>query len=270
MRTHRAVVMLAGLLTLSSAFAQQPNIEQYVSMFESGQQEAVREKLPELLRQYPNDPGVLYLQALLTTDGAEAVRQYQKIVDTYPNSVWADDALYKVYKFYYAIGLYRTAELKLNQLRTNYPNSRYISGKTSPETAGEKITETASKDTALELPQQEAVPPKPATDVTAPPTSLEQRPAPVTPAPTVGKVEPAKVAGPFTLQVGAYSTAANANRQKAFFDYHNYPADVTRKVSGSKELFVVYVGSFATEEDARRTGEELKRSYRIDYLIVKR
>ncbi len=262
-----AGVMLAGVLALSSVFAQQPNIEQYVAMFESGQQDAVREKLPELLRKYSDDPGVLYLQALLTTDGAEAVRQYQKIVDTYPNSVWADDALYKVYKFYYAIGLYRTAELKLEQLRTNYPNSRYISGRTLPETtAEEKITGTASKETTVELPQRETVPPKPATDVAASPSSLEQRPAPVTPA----KAEPPKVAGQFTLQVGAYSTAANANRQKAFLDYHNYPADVARKVSGSRELFVVYVGSFVTEEDARRTGDELKRSYSIDYLVVKR
>jgi cell division septation protein DedD len=253
------------MLTLSIAFAQQPTIEQYVSMVEAGQQDVVREALPQLLQKYPNDPGVLYLQALLTTDGAEAVRLYQKIVDTYPNSVWADDALYKVYKFYYAIGLYRTAELKLDQLRTNYPNSKYISGRAASETLAEDKSggpETKEPDTTRETPQaKEQAPP-----------SIKQQPAPVTPAPisTPADVEPAAPLQRYTLQVGAYSTAANANRQKSFFDYHNYPADVVPKMLGTRELFVVYVGSFATEDEARKTGEELKRSYSIEYMIVKR
>lgn len=254
-------VIVGGMVTLSVAFAQQPTIEQYVAMVESGQQDAVREQLPELLQKYPNDPGVLYLQALLTTDGAEAVRQYQKIVDTYPNSVWADDALYKVYKFYYAIGLYRTAELKLDQLRTNYPNSKYISGRASSEpVAEEKSSEPETKETREPTLPAEQAPP------------IEQQPAPVTPAPIPrpAEVEPASPLQRYTLQVGAYSTAANANRQKSFFDYHNHPAEVVTKMSGTRELFVVYVGNFATEDEARRTGEELKRSYSIEYLIVKR
>lgn len=268
MKRLLVAMMAGGMLTLSSVLAQQPTIEQYVSMVESGQQDAVREELPELLRKYPNDPGVLYLQALLTTDGAEAVRQYQKIVDTYPNSVWADDALYKVYKFYYAIGLYRTAELKLDQLRTMYPNSKYIAGSVSSETVVEERTggaETKEMETA-----QETAPPKPAAEPA--PSPIAQPPAIVTPAPTPAPagVEPVTRTRSYTLQVGAYSTAANAHRQKSFLDYHNYPADVAKKMSGARELFVVYVGSFAREEDARRTGEELKRSFHIDYIITTR
>ncbi len=268
MKRFLVVALVGKILTLSGVCAQQPTIEQYVAMVEEGQQDAVREQLPALLRKYPDDPGVLYLQALLTTDGAEAVRQYQNIVDTYPNSVWADDALYKVYKFYYAIGLYRTAELKLDQLRTRYPNSKYISGRAASEPVVEEKSggaETKETETG-----QQTAPVPPTTE--AAPLSIEQRPAPVTPAPTPTPVEAEPVAPgrSYTLQVGAYSTAANANRQKSFFDYHNYPADVVSKVLGAKQLFVVYIGNFATEVEARRTGEELKRSYNIDYLIVKR
>lgn len=265
----KPVVVALGVFVLSFAFAQQPNVEQYVTRVEGGDADAVRAELPALQQKYPNDPGVLYLQALLTTDGAEAVRLYQKLVDTYPNSDWADDALYKVYKFYYAIGLYRTAELKLDQLRTRYPNSRYVTGSrteaenSSPEPV--QKTETVSTLPPHERTDTTATAPSPQGDV---PPVVEQRPHPAAEPPRT--VTEPKGTELFTLQVGAFSTAANANRQKAFLDFHNYPADVASKTRDGKSLYVVYVGRFTTEEQARRTGEELKRSFNIKYIIVKR
>ncbi|HXF99753.1 MAG TPA: hypothetical protein VNL69_03165, partial [Bacteroidota bacterium] len=74
MRRRWAVALVVGAVTV---FAQEPDVQQYVAMAEAGDIETVRGQLPSLLKQYPNNPGVLYLQALLTTDGAEAVRQYQ-------------------------------------------------------------------------------------------------------------------------------------------------------------------------------------------------
>lgn len=89
----RSVLKLA-LMTLLyvTSFAQPPNIETYIALIENGQSDLVRNELPSLLNQHSKNPGVLYLQALLTTDGAEAVRLYQNIVDNHPASEWADDA----------------------------------------------------------------------------------------------------------------------------------------------------------------------------------
>ena len=99
-----------------------------VAQVNAGAGDAVREQLPALLSEHPNDPGVLYLQALLTREGADAVRTYQSIVDNFPKNEWADDALFKVYQFYYALGLYRTADLKMDQLKAEYPASPYCIG----------------------------------------------------------------------------------------------------------------------------------------------
>jgi len=74
---------------------------------------------------YQNNPGVMYLQAVLTTDGSEAAKLYQNIVDNFPKSEWGDDALYKLYQYYYSVGLYKTAEQKLVQLKEEYPFSAY-------------------------------------------------------------------------------------------------------------------------------------------------
>jgi len=48
------------------------------------QEDQVKAEIPSLLSKYPNNPGVLYLQAQTTSEGAEAVRIYQSIVDNFP------------------------------------------------------------------------------------------------------------------------------------------------------------------------------------------
>ena len=109
----------------------EPDIRHRLEMIEKGQAEAVRAELPSLMTNYQNNPGVMYLQAVLTTDGTEAAKLYQNIVDNFPKSEWGDDALYKLYQYYYSIGLYKTADQKLTQLKEEYPFSAYATEKNS-------------------------------------------------------------------------------------------------------------------------------------------
>ena len=230
-----AISLLFLLVMVSSLHAQEapPPIERYVGMIESGQGEPVRAELPSLLAKYPNNPGVLYLQGLLTKEGAEAVRLYQSIVDNYPKSEWADDALYRVYQFYQAIGLFRTAELKLNQLKRDYPRSPYVIGKTEPE----------------------------------PPPAAEEKP----PAPReTGQTKPPAVQGQFTLQVGAYSTQVNADKQKLFFEDLGYPVEVISRSKDGRTLFTVNVGNYATYDEAKAKSAALKKQYNLDSFVVTR
>jgi tetratricopeptide (TPR) repeat protein len=111
----------------------EPDIRHRLEMIEKGQVEIVRSELPALITNYQNNPGVMYLQAVLTTDGTEAAKLYQNIIDNFPKSEWADDALYKLYQYYYSIGLYKTAEQKLNQLKEEYPFSAYATEQSPAE-----------------------------------------------------------------------------------------------------------------------------------------
>lgn len=231
-------LLLAAILAFGG---QEPNIEHHLKRIENGEMTEVRAELPALLKTYPSNPGVLYLQALLTSDGTEAVRLYQNIVDTYPKSEWADDALWKIHQFYSAIGLHRTAEIKLNQLRTNYPDSKYIAG-TLPTIAERK--ENKSPDPLG--------PPREKTDV--------ESPEPLTTERASNEM--------YTLQVGVYSQYANARRQAQFFEYRNMPARIVTKTKDGRELFYVFAGSFANKEDAHARGEELKQTFNIDYFVV--
>jgi tetratricopeptide (TPR) repeat protein len=241
-------VAVAGMILAASAgFAQEagPDISRYLAQIEAGQVDQVRAEVPALLAQYPNTPAVLYLHAATTPDGAEAVRIYQSIFDNFPKSEWADDALYRVYQFYHAIGLYRTAEIKLNQLRQMYPKSKYVTQDVAADT---RNLPEESMPAHIEPPKNEPEP-------LGVPTYKE---------------EPTVVVFPYTLQVGAYTTQVNAEKQKLFFEDLGLPVEVINKVKNGRSLYLVLVGNFRTYDEAKAKGAEFKKRYNIDNLVVTR
>jgi cell division protein FtsN len=77
-------------------------------------------------------------------------------------------------------------------------------------------------------------------------------------------------AGHYTLQTGAFSTMANAEKQKNFFDDLGYTVDITNKIRGGRSLYLVWVGSYRTAEEARAAGREMKAKTKIDAISVER
>ena len=219
-------------------FAQEKlDISSYIARIESGEAGSVQDEIPSLLQNHPNDPGVLYLQGLTTSDGAEAVRIYQGIVDNFPRADWADDALFKVYQFYYAIGLYRTAELKWNQLKNEYPDSRHLSSTDQVQTG------TLDEESVREVGDQ---------------------------ADASGGISDIKAQGQFALQVGAYSSRENAEKQKLFFEDLGYPVEVFNRLRDSRSLFLVCVGNYLTYEEAKEKAADIRKKYSVNSFVVSR
>jgi hypothetical protein len=209
-----------------------PDIRHRLEMIEKGQADAVRSELPSLMTNYQNNPGVMYLQAVLTTDGTEAAKLYQNIVDNFPKSEWGDDALFKLYQYYYSIGLYKTADQKLAQLKEEYPFSAY---------AAEKSPSVEEKQAVKEKP-------------------------------TVMKPKGAvpKFATNFTVQVGAFSTLQNAGELKTKFEKEGYQSNIFTIVSNGKKLYKVWVGEFQTYEDAKKFTGEIKNKFNLTSMVVSR
>jgi cell division septation protein DedD len=254
-RSAVLLLLLAACLTMLHAQESPTEIRDAITKVENGQAEEVKRVLPDLAAKYQNNPGVLYLQGRLAADGIEGVKFYQSIVDNFPKSEYADAALYHIYQYYYALGLYRTAELKMQALRKDYPASRFVTGAKSasmPAVEAPAVRVRSKDDTA-------SVATTPAEQTVAPP---------VVP-PTAPAAEPARKA-PYTLQTGAFSTSANAEKQKTFFEDKGLTVEVTNKVRGGRSLFLVWVGSYATADDARRFGREVRSKYNIDSIVVER
>ena len=236
-------LVLAYSLKLSAQTADR-EIKPYIDKVDQGQVDEVKKILPDLVAKYQNNAGVLYLEGRLASDGIEAMKFYQGIVDNFPKSEWADDALYRIYQYYYSLGLYRTADLKLQQLKKEYPNS--------PQLTGNKET--------VQLPKQEE-----------PPIKLPTKEVAVADTQQVVPAKPAtSVSSPYTLQVGAFSSAGNAEKQKSFFEDLGYSVEITNKIRSGRSLYLVWIGSYKTADEARVAGKEVKSKYKIDSIIVEK
>jgi len=230
--------LLLALFTFP-ALSQQEDIDAKVNallqQIDNGQVFQVRQELPPLMAKNPNNPGLLFVQGRIATNGAEAVRIYQSIVDNFPSSSWADDALHRVYQFYYSIGLYRTADLKLQQLKRDYPSSPFLTN----------------------LPQR---------DTTATPVAVEDTAAMALPGLPEQAVAPTGQS--FALQVGAFSTQANAEKIKGQFETEGYPVEIINKVKDGRSLFIVLVGSFASYDEAKAKTGEIQKKFSTTPLVV--
>jgi hypothetical protein len=249
---------------------QTEEIKSYLAKIDQGQADDVRRVLPDLIAKYQNTPGLLFLEGRLATDGIEGVKFYQSVVDNFPKSEWADDALYRIYQYYQAIGLYKTADLKLQQLKSEYPNSPHVtpSGATPAPPKGDGATlQVAKKDTIAVTVQQKApaVTPPP---VTAPPPKTEA-PVNVAPPDTIARQLPPPSTG-YSLQVGAFSTLANAEKQKSYFEELGFTAEIMNKVRNGKSLHLVWVGHFPASAEAIKFRDDIKSRFKISGIVVER
>ena len=252
------LVLMTALSALNTQIFAQNTDEEIRAALEKvdhGQSEEVKKILPDLVSKYQNTPGVIYLQGRLASDGIEAVKFYQGVVDNFPKSDWADDALYRIYQYYYSLGLYRTADLKMQQLKKEYPNSQYVTGKVELRTP-------PVEEKPVKLPQKEiVVESQPDTQQAGKQPANQEEP----------KIEqPAPKNEPYTVQIGAYSTVANAGKQKKYFDDLGYKVEVVNKIRNGRSLFLVWVGSFKSVDEARQMVREIKLKYKIESMIVER
>ncbi len=242
-----ATLTLIMMATVTAQTSQaEPDIRRRLEMIERGQGDAVSAELSQLMTSYQNNPGVMYLQAVLTPDGTDAAKIYQNIVDNFPKNEWADDALYRLYQYYASVGLYKTAEQKLAQLKLEYPFSAYASESPAPAVAHLQPKNPPAGNTPVVEPEREQAPP-----MTSP-----------TPVP--------KYSASFTVQVGAFSTLANAEELKRKFEKEGYSSNIFTITRNTQKLHKVWVGEFQSMDEARRFSGEIKKKFGLDAIGVSR
>ena len=233
------LLFLALLISLTGrVFAQDVNIVPYLKQIEKGDKKKVEAILPELKKQHPDDPSVMFLDGILTENGQEAVAVYNKIIQKYPRSRYADAALYRVYSYYYALGMYSAAKSKLLELQKNYPQSPYI------EIAKKNIPQ---KDSVISV----KTPLKDSTGAKGKTESVENNNY------------------PYTIQAGAFSVSANAESLKKSFMQNGYYSRVEDKVVAGTTFHIVFVGRFNSEDDARKTLQTINSKFNIDGRVIK-
>jgi tetratricopeptide (TPR) repeat protein len=229
----KIIILLFIFLTLPLT-AQELDIVPYLKAVEEGKREIVAAELPSLKQKYKNDPSFIFLEGVLSEKADEAMVLYNRIVDKYPDSKYADAALYRIYSYYFAMGLYKTAENQLNKLKSKYPSSPYI-----------KI---ADRD----IPDQD--------EISAVVNNVESTPEHV----EINSDQNKK----FTIQAGAFSDKKNSEQLVNELRSAGYRSEIKDKLVAGTVFHVVYVGRFSNKTEAGSFLKVINDQYNLDGRII--
>jgi hypothetical protein len=240
---------------------------------QSGDQRKAEELAAPLIQRHPDDPAVLYLKAAITPMASTAIQLYQRIWSDAPRSMWADDAVYRLYQYSIAVGAYQAAERYSQRLRTRWPDSPYLSRVvavpgTTPFSADGDRTQTSGTAGGLTT----AVPRRGTTQgmegmAAAGTSGIVTSQTPRTESPDV-PVPSAR--GKYSVQAGMYPARKDARRRESELSEAGYTVEVLERPSGSTVLFCVLVGHFETVEQARAFRTKLKAQTGIDGKVTAR
>jgi tetratricopeptide (TPR) repeat protein len=226
------ILIVNIILFTGKSYSQDIDIVPYLKAIENGNLALAKENLSELKEKNPDDPSVMFLDAVLKENGQEAIVIYQDIVDNHPKSKYADASLYRIFSYYYALGLYDTAQEKLKQLQVNYPTSPYIQVAEQNISALEKSEETKT-ETRVEESQTK--------------TEEDYK---------------------FTIQAGAFTNLENAKKLIGEFEDAGIFSQLGEKVVGGTTFHIVYAGKFQKQADAESFLQVLSSRYKINGTIV--
>ena len=128
MRILDSYCVLLVILSPLVGWAQSvPQLRALHQAAQEGRVTELRGQLESVDPRYRDDAGFVYLQGLAESNGDSAVVYYRTVMNKYPKSEWADDALWRLFQFSSAIGAYTVADEWLARLRVDYPSSPYAS-----------------------------------------------------------------------------------------------------------------------------------------------
>lgn len=230
-------------------------IEKGLKLLEEGRYEELRSVLPLLLKRYPHEPALLYLQGMMQKDGQKAVKLFEALLEKYPHCEYADDALFRIGQYYFAKGYYISAEKRFELLSDQYPQSplleeaMYLSALCSLSIGDESSAKSKLRDLVKRFPGSKYA-------------TLALKDLGLSKAPSEVKR--------YTLQVGAFINYINAIEMKRLFQSQGYDAEIQVKVKQGRVFYLVWVGQFDTTEQAKEVGRWLKEKFGTEYKVVRR
>lgn len=220
------------LFSLSLIRAQDYNIIPLLMKIESGKNDSVRVELETLKSKYPNDPNIMFLNAILTDDAIKSEEIFKKIVEVYPNSKYADASVYRLFNYYIIDDQNEIAEKYFLKLKNNYSESPYL-----------RIAQS-QYDVLLALNK----------------TDKENE--------TIIPEAKYKDKFKFTIQAGAFAKKENAQTLKTQFEKAGIFSEIKEKNVAGTIFNVVFAGQFENKEDAENFLMIINTQFKLQGRVV--
>lgn len=272
-------ILFVGAFFLASAAAGQDLEADLLNWLQQNSFEKLQQHFQQINRKYPNSEITLFLKAYIETDGERAVQFYQQFIQRFPSSKYADKALLKLAQYYYAVGSYIAAREYFDNLIAQFPTSSAIPLATYSaarcllamgysDSAEKELKELlkqfpnspykilAQHDLAL---QREQTQDKNAAKAAASDKDNFDK-----------LIQFSQYQGRYTLQIGAFGNRDNAMKLKESFSRQGYDVSITTKYLSDQLLYLVWLGEFETEDQARRFAADLKNRHDISFQVVRK
>lgn len=252
-------VSLCFILFFSFSFGQ--NIDLYLSLIEEGKVEGVKESLTELTSKYPNEPGVIYLKAILSEDGELAIKEYKYILKNFPDSEFAPTSAMKIGEYFYARGLYTQSANLLKNIPIKYPRYKDMQRLTDLMVNSFNAIGEADSARYYALIIQSMFPSIDADIKQIPGKNISQ-------VFKFNKKQPKL--GPYVIQIGAFGNEENAKRLQLQVSQLGHDVSINNVESNGRNLYAVRVNRFHSKKNAETIGKDIKSKIGVKYRVLYR
>lgn len=276
-RSLGAMLMLVWSLLSSSSYSQD-YAREIIAWLQNHSKEELRNRLASVRDKYPNSPAPLFLEAYIEEDGDRAAELYRRLVDQYPQSQFTDHALLRLAQYYFTTGSYVVARQYLDNLVEQFPNSllipeaKYLAARCLIASGYFSTAEQELKELVKKYPKSPFK--NQAKAALADLDQMVKRSSKATNsedgALSPPSVPPPSKTKPYSIQIGAFSERANAQKLQQHFSQLGYACRIETKTINNSLFYLVRVGEFETEDQAVRFGEVFKNLHGIPFQVVKR
>jgi cell division septation protein DedD len=280
-------VLLALIVLFVSntfAFAQSSDkvVSDYIKLVSLGRIPEVKMALPDLLAEYPNDPGIKLLHAVVIDDANKALDIYVYIVNNYPSSQWADDAYWRIVQYYAITGNAEKATFELGNFRKRYPTSIYLGPATDVVRSAQRIVKSKTAKAKMNMPKEEKsiISPPLREDVknvyTKPKIVESEQPKLEKTAETIPMEVDAKqkTAGngqaKFGLQIGVFREIESAEMEKEKYIKKRIRTEVVEREINGETMFSVVVGDYSTRDRAEKAKRIVSRECGCTPIVLEK
>lgn len=233
-------LVLMILASFSIGYSQSDKIKEYLKLVREGKITEVKMILPDLLAEYPNDPGVQFLHATVLDDANKAIEIYERIIRNFPQSEYADECYWRVIQYFALKGEVERASRELENFRKAFPNSIFLTPASDLVRTSIALARVNPR-TKISIPKEKET----SKDIFKDSFSTEAEKN------TISKSEQTSKKGTFGLQVGLYSTIESAKSEVERFRSMRLRAEIfTKKIDSGTTMYAVVIGDYPTREKA--------------------
>ena len=246
--------ILLGLCTSPLALGQASIVRNRLQSLAMGKLDEVKRDLPDLLAEFPDDPGVQFLHASVLEDMSKSLPMYQRIVKEQPDCEWSDDAQWRIVHYYAMKRDTAKAREEMQNFRSAYPKSEllltaYDLLRATVGGAGRPSKQTIKQENKTEQKTEEKkIIKKDSISKNSNSTKIDSSLI------TRGNITPPKTNRAetlFTLQVGVFKTKAAAEQEFEDYKAKRMKVNLTdRKMPDGSLRYVVTIGEYSSRKNA--------------------